>query len=133
MTRATWLIFVLALACGPTSVRRTNDNMVPPTGEPPENPPVRADPAALRGSRSCDPFAASEVQGSEVDWSKWAGCECVQPAEGRARDRQHCGLFPCAADGCYVKACVADTDCALGLCSAHASRPHGYCVTDDPK
>lgn len=129
MTRAIWLIFSFALACGPTAVRRTYDNDVAPTGDPPAIPSVPAEPAPLRGSRSCDPFVSSEAQG---DWSRWAGCECVQPT-GRARDRQHCGLFPCAADGCYVKACVADTDCALGLCSAHTARPHGYCVTDDPK
>jgi hypothetical protein len=50
MTRAIWLIFSFALACGPTAVRRTYDNDVAPTGDPPAIPSVPAEPAPLRGS-----------------------------------------------------------------------------------
>lgn len=87
-----------------------------------------------RGERRCDPISPREerVDAGDGEWDERRGCQCNPQNEGRARDFTMCGQFPCGADGCYVETCSDDDDCTYGLCSSHASGPHGYCVTDDP-
>jgi hypothetical protein len=88
---------------------------------------LRAEPG---GRRACQPF--SEAQQGDAGVTSLSGCQCVAQSASMPRDRRACGSFPCGPDGCYVKACRRDSDCAYGLCSSYASGPHGYCVTDDP-
>jgi hypothetical protein len=79
--------------------------------------------------RTCEPFA------DDGDWSKWQGCACRPTyfrSESMYASSDECGPFPCTPNGCYVQQCAADSDCAAGFCSAHASGPNDWCVTDDP-
>lgn len=89
--------------------------------------------AAPHGSRTCKPRELPSLapDGAAADFSAWAGCECAPQSVPRPRDQPMCGSFPCSPEGCYVKQCRGDGDCAYGMCSDHASGPHGYCVTDD--
>jgi hypothetical protein len=80
------------------------------------------------GQRDC-----SHISGAVSDPAERAGCQCYPQSGARARDGDVCGSFPCGPNGCYVQKCERDEDCKIGLCSAYASGPHGYCVTDDDK
>jgi hypothetical protein len=62
-----------------------------------------------------------------------SGCACAPVPAAWREDTDACGPFPCRPGGCYVQQCRIDDDCRAGLCSHHASWPHGYCVTSDPK
>ena len=83
------------------------------------------------GQKQCE-LVAQSTPPSDAELVARAGCTCTPQALASPRDQPVCGSFPCAPDGCYVARCSGDGDCALGLCSHHASAPHGYCVTADP-
>ena len=89
---------------------------------------------ASHGSRTCAPrkLPSPGPDGSPGDFSSWSGCQCAPQSATVLRDREMCETFPCSLEGCYVKRCSGDGDCEHGICSSHASYPHGYCVTDDP-
>jgi hypothetical protein len=84
---------------------------------------------AEAGARDC-PLANVQLSLREPEW--YARCRCAPQSATARRDRERCASFPCAPDGCYVQRCSGDGDCRFGVCSGHASGPHGYCVTDDP-
>jgi hypothetical protein len=62
-----------------------------------------------------------------------SGCDCAGAAPRASGGHAVCGPFPCTPKGCHVARCRVDDDCRAGMCSRHASWPHGYCVTSDPK
>ncbi len=88
-------------------------------------------------SHACAPFVDplrdrqavtdSDARDAWREYAKAHACACTPP-----RDERACGSFPCAPGGCYVAQCRMDADCKLGVCSDHASGPHGYCVVEDP-
>ncbi len=139
LPRARWAFLLLPLGCG--AGERQQPSAAQPLSGPtqpglPAQPPTTAAPLAsspqqARGARSCSTFD-ERSSAATGDWTPWSGCSCT-PVAQRLRDREHCGMFPCAEQGCYVQPCKADTDCALGICANFMGRPRGYCVTDDPK
>jgi len=80
------------------------------------------------GARAC-PFVDRDAARARPELV--AGCRCAPQSATARRDREACASFPCAPGGCYVQRCSGDRDCKFGVCSGHASGPHGYCVTDD--
>jgi hypothetical protein len=84
--------------------------------------------AAPVGARACEATKPKD----EAETLFRGGCRCVPESASAPRDRDVCGSLPCGLHGCYVQPCHGDRDCAYGICSGHASAPHGYCVTDDP-
>lgn len=85
--------------------------------------------AVAQGPRFCQPASPESVYDNPPSA---AGCRCTPLSSRAMRDEATCGQFPCSPEGCYVRRCKIDADCAYGMCSSHASGPHGYCVTDDP-
>ena len=73
---------------------------------------------------------------AEARWlARFDGCACRPEYWTEGSTSAHapeCGSFPCTPNGCYVRECSSDSDCAFGLCSSHASWPHGWCVESDP-
>ncbi|MBL8742352.1 MAG: hypothetical protein JNK04_14690 [Myxococcales bacterium] len=90
MTRAIWLSLLVALACGPTVVRKGQKLRLVPTG----------DLARL----------AETIQGRKC-------ASADEKASGRG-DGDVCGPFPCEGGECRVIACGGSEDpgCHLGFC-----------------
>jgi hypothetical protein len=98
--------------------------------------------AAPAGAKVCERFvdpprpdAPASRELSEEARAYYAsrnGCACAPSDVHSRRDSDACSSFPCLPEGCYAKACSRDEDCRVGLCSGHASGPHGYCVMQDP-
>jgi hypothetical protein len=68
-------------------------------------------------------------------FARYDGCTCrpsYWTTDVMYAHSVECGPFPCTPNGCYVQKCGADSDCAAGFCSSHASWPNGWCVTSDP-
>jgi hypothetical protein len=114
---------------GPTGATVASQPGAAPQPGLPTAAPLPPQPA--QASHSCPTFD-ERSSAATGDYTAWAGCSCTPDAQ-RRRDRKHCGMFPCAEQGCYVQPCKADSDCAIGLCANYLGRPRGYCVTDDPK
>ena len=143
--RATFsLLLVSLLGCGtqapqpdappinaPLSAAQPQNGGTLPAQHPTTAAPLPSTPPQARGARSCSTFD-ERSSAATGDWTPWSGCSCTPDAQ-RLRDREHCGMFPCAEQGCYVQPCKADSDCAIGICANFMGRPRGYCVTDDPK
>jgi hypothetical protein len=94
--------------------------------------------APLQAGTSCEPLDWKKIRDPESDDAEAAyasldGCAC-EPAgffDKTWTEGDPCGSFPCTPSGCYVSKCSGDESCRFGLCSRHASGPHGYCVTND--
>jgi hypothetical protein len=94
--------------------------------------------APLQSGWSCEPLDDTNIQWlSDADqeraYGRLDGCAC-EPAgffDKPWAQGHPCGSFPCTPSGCYVSQCIDDGNCRFGLCSRHASGPHGYCVTSD--
>jgi hypothetical protein len=95
--------------------------------------------APLQSGSSCEPLdwhrfsAETDPDDEKRAYRSLDGCACEPQGffdEGWAMG-QPCGSFPCTPAGCYVSECSVDGDCRFGLCSHHASGPHGYCVVSD--
>lgn len=93
-----------------------------------------------QGEKACAPYADPPRAGGSSDesspvakayYASRMGCACAARSEKASDDYEACAEFPCTLRGCYVQACQGDSDCKFGLCSGHASGPHGYCVTHD--
>lgn len=95
--------------------------------------------APRQSGSSCEPLDSRELEHLDENeelarYEALDGCACEPQGsfdESWARGSP-CGQFPCTPAGCYVSQCFGDDNCRFGLCSSHASGPHGYCVTSDP-
>ncbi|MEJ7729001.1 MAG: hypothetical protein WKG00_07295 [Polyangiaceae bacterium] len=124
----------IALLCALVACASTKLTPLPAAAPAPQTPQ-----AALH---DCDPYqepdtrvARSEpLPASVADaYQARSGCDCAQATSAPGVENTACGPFPCTPQGCHVGKCRVDEDCRAGMCSHHASWPHGYCVADDPK
>jgi hypothetical protein len=95
--------------------------------------------APTQPGKSCGPYDPAQEPEAHEDpaghdyYASLDGCACTPDQTRHPWSHSlECGPFPCTPNGCYVRECLGDDQCAYGLCAMHAGYPEEYCTVSDP-
>lgn len=84
--------------------------------------------------KKCEPFDEDIDEDDAKRFAEYDECRCRPEywSENTTYSAAaECGPFPCTPNGCYVRSCDDDGDCAAGVCASHTGWPDGWCVVAD--